>query len=45
MYLIFVSQTANIYSEITVEAGTPVESVHFTSICHTHYNVEVYMLQ
>jgi hypothetical protein len=34
--------TANIYSEITVETGTPVKSVHLTSICHTHYNVDVY---
>ena len=30
--------TANIYSEITVETGTPVKSVGFTSICHTHCN-------
>ena len=37
--------TANISSGITVETGTPVKRVHFTSICHTHYNVEVYMLQ
>ena len=33
--------TANIYSGITVETGTRGKSVHFTSICHTQYNVEV----
>ena len=33
--------TANIYSEITVETETPIKSVHFTSICHTYYNVVV----
>ena len=29
------------YSEITVENGTHVKSVHFTSICHIQSNVEV----
>ena len=33
---ITVGNTANIYSEITVETGTPVNSVHFTSIFHTY---------
>ena len=31
--------TANIYSQM--DTGTPLKGVHFTSICHTHYNLEV----
>ena len=37
-YVHTILPTLQIY---TVETGTPMKSVNVTSICHTHYNVEV----